>query len=308
MMERYDIIIVGAGPAGLTAALYCARAKLKTLVLEKKMPGGQILNTEKIENCPGFDSISGLELAQRLEQHARRFGARIEMEEVKEVRSKGDLKLVKTARNEYQAGAVILTAGGEPRRLDVLGEKELQGKGVSYCALCDGPFFAGQIIAVVGGGDAAVEESILLSKFAKKIYLIHRRNSLRAKKDRQEELFEDPKVEILWDTVVEKIDGKEVVERLLLKNVKTGAKRPLEVSGVFIYIGFIPNSHLLLDNPKLDEKGYLQTNFRMETSVEGVFAAGDIRFQLAKQITNAMGDGTTAAIAAEAYLKEKGLL
>ena len=272
------------------------------------MPGGQILNTEKIENCPGFDSISGLELAQRLEQQARRFGAKIEMEEVKEICSQGDLKVVKTTRGVYHAGAVILAAGGEPRSLDVLGEKKYVGKGVSYCALCDGPFFTGQTIAVVGGGDSAVEESIYLSKFAKKIYLIHRRNSLRAKKEFQQELFKNPKVEVIWDTVVEKIEGKEVVERLLLKNVKTGKKSFLEVSGVFIYVGFIPNSYLLFNNPKLDERGYIKTDFKMETSVEGVFAAGDIRFQLAKQITNAMGDGTTAAIAAEAYLKKKGWL
>jgi len=272
------------------------------------MPGGQILNTDKIENCPGFDSISGLELAQRLEQHARRFGAKIELEEVKEVYSEGDLKLVKTTKGVYHAGAVILAAGGEPRKLGIPGEKEFQGKGVSYCALCDGPFFAGQTIVVVGGGDAAAEESILLSKFAQKIYLIHRRNSLRAKKDRQEELFENPKVEVVWDSVVEKIEGKETVERLLLKNVKTGNSSPLAVSGVFIYVGFIPNSYLLRDNPKLDGRGYIKTDFKMETSIEGVFAAGDVRSQLAKQITNAMGDGTTAAIAAEAHLREKGWL
>ncbi len=307
-MERYDIIIVGGGPAGLTAALYCARAKLNTLVLEKKMPGGQILNTERIENCPGFDSISGLELAQRMEQHARKFGANIKLEEVKQILSERNAKVVKTAKDTYHAGAVILAAGGEPRWLDVSGEKEFLGKGVSYCALCDGPFFAEQTVAVVGGGDAAVQEAIYLSKFAQKIYLIHRRKNLRAKKELQEELFKNPKVEVIWDSVVENIEGKEIVEKLLLRNVKTGKNRPLEVSGVFVYIGFVPNSNLFNKNLQLDERGYIKTDYRMSTSVEGVYAAGDIRFQLAKQITNAMSDGTTAAIAAEAYLKEKGLV
>ncbi len=307
-MERYDIIIVGGGPAGLTAALYCARAKLNTLVLEKKMLGGQILNTERIENCPGFDSISGLELAQRMEQHTRKFGANIKLEEVKEVYSEKDIKAVKTTQGVYHAGAVILAAGGEPRWLDVPGEKEFRGKGVSYCALCDGPFFAEQTIALVGGGDAAVGEALYLTKFAQKVYLIHRRDSLRAKKELQEELLKNLKVEVIWDTVVEKIEGKDTVERILLKNVKTGKNSPLEVRGVFIYIGFVPNSNLFNKNLKLDERGYIKTDYKMSTSVEGVFAAGDVRFQLAKQITNAMSDGTTAAIAAEAYLKEKGLV
>lgn len=307
-MERYDIIIVGGGPAGLTAALYCARAKLNTLVLEKKMPGGQILNTERIENCPGFDSISGLELAQRMEQHARKFGANIKLEEMKEIHSEKDAKVVKTTQGVYHAGAVILAAGGEPRWLNVPGEKELLGKGVSYCALCDGPFFAEQTIAVVGGGDAAVGEAIYLTKFAQKVYLIHRRNSLRAKKELQGELLNNPKVEVIWDSVVEKIEGKDTVERILLKNVKTGKNSPLEVGGVFIYIGFVPNSNLFKKNLELDERGYIKTDYKMSTSMEGVFAAGDVRFQLAKQITNAMSDGTTAAIAAEAYLKEKGLV
>jgi len=307
-MERYDIIIVGGGPAGLTAALYCARATLNTLVLEKKMPGGQILNTERIENCPGFDSISGLELAQRMEQHARKFGAEIKLEEVKEIHSERNAKVVKTAKGTYHAGAVILAAGGEPRWLNVPGEKEFLGKGISYCALCDGPFFAEQTIAVVGGGDAAVQEAVYLTKFAQKVYLIHRRHSLRAKKELQEELLENAKVEVIWDTIIKRIEGKETVKRLLLRNVKTGKNSPLEVSGVFIYIGFVPNSKLLNKNLELDERGYIKTDFKMLTSAEGVFAAGDIRFQLAKQITNAMSDGTTAAIAAEAYLKEKGLI
>jgi thioredoxin reductase (NADPH) len=309
LLEQFDhdVIIVGAGPAGLCAALYTGRAKLDTLVIDKLIPGGQILNTELIEDYPGFESILGPELAEKMRAHAERFGARIIMDEVLEVRSTGPggrVKLVKTLEREYRAKAVIVTAGGSPVKLGVPGEEKLNAKGVSYCAVCDGPFFNGKVLAVVGGGDAAVEEGTYLTKFASKVYLIHRRDQLRAQKILQDRLFANPKVEVIWNTVVEEILGDQAVTGLRLRNVKTGAISTLDVGGVFIFIGFRPNSHILKDEGiKLDNAGHVFTNQLMETGVPGIYAAGDIRVQLARQITTAVGDATTAAIAAEKYIE-----
>ncbi len=309
LLEQFDhdVIIVGAGPAGLCAALYTARAKLDTLVIDKLIPGGQILNTELIEDYPGFESILGPELAEKMRAHAERFGAKIIMDEVLEVRSTGPggrVKLVKTLDREYRAKAVIVTAGGSPVKLGVPGEEKLNAKGVSYCAVCDGPFFTGKVLAVVGGGDAAVEEGTYLTKFASKVYLIHRRDQLRAQKILQDRLFANPKVEVIWNTVVEEILGDQAVTGLRLRNVKTGAISTLDVGGVFIFIGFRPNSHILKDEGiKLDSAGHVFTNQLMETGVPGIYAAGDIRVQLARQITTAVGDATTAAIAAEKYIE-----
>ncbi len=309
LLEQFDhdVIIVGAGPAGLCAALYTARAKLDTLVIDKLIPGGQILNTELIEDYPGFESILGPELAEKMRAHAERFGAKIIMDEVLEVRSTGPggrVKLVKTLDREYRAKAVIVTAGGSPVKLGVPGEEKLNAKGVSYCAVCDGPFFTGKVLAVVGGGDAAVEEGTYLTKFASKVYLIHRRDQLRAQKILQDRLFANPKVKVIWNTVVEEILGDEKVTGLRLRDVKTGAISTLDVGGVFIFIGFRPNSHILKDEGiKLDNAGHVFTNQLMETGVPGIYAAGDIRVQLARQITTAVGDATTAAIAAEKYIE-----
>jgi thioredoxin reductase (NADPH) len=302
----YDVVIVGGGPAGLCAALYAARAKLSTLVIDKLIPGGQILNTEWVEDYPGFESILGPDLAAKMQAHAEKFGAQIVMDDVTEVRSEGPdhrVKVVQTLEREYRAKAVIVCAGGSPVKLGVPGEERLNARGVSYCAVCDGPFFNGKVLAVVGGGDAAVEEGTFLTKYASKVYLIHRRDQLRAQKILQDRLFANPKVEVIWDTVVDEIRGDTVVTGLQLRNVKTGETRTLEVGGVFIFIGFRPNSDILKGQVQRDAGGHIITNALMETGVPGIYAAGDIRAQLARQVTTAVGDATTAAIAAEKYIE-----
>ena len=303
----YDVVIVGGGPAGLCAALYAARAKLSTLVIDKLIPGGQILNTHLVEDYPGFESILGPELAEKMQKHAEKFGAEIIMDEVESVRSDGPdgrVKVVKTAEREYRAKAVIITAGGSPVKLGVPGEEQLNARGVSYCAVCDGPFFQGKVLAVVGGGDAAVEEGTFLTKYASKVYLIHRRDELRAQKILQERLFANPKAEVIWDTVVEEIQGDSSVTSLKLRNKKTGEASTLEVGGIFIFIGFKPNSDILAETKvERDAGGHILTNMFMETAEPGIYAAGDIRAQLARQVTTAVGDATTAAIAAEKYIE-----
>jgi thioredoxin reductase (NADPH) len=305
--KEYDIIIVGGGPGGLTAGLYGARANRRTILLEKYMPGGQIANTEEVEDYPGFELVTGAELSMKMTEHAKKFGLEIVSDEVTEVYTEGDYRLAATASGDiYKGRAVILSTGGSPNKLNVPGEKEFSGKGVSYCAICDGAFFKDEIIAVVGGGDAAVEEGIFLTKFGKKVIIIHRRDELRAQKIIQERAFKNSKIEFIWDTVVESINGSDKVESLTLKNVKTGDKSNLDVGAIFIFIGFVPNSDLTREPLKKDSGGYILTNDRMETSIPGIYACGDVRSQLVRQITNAVGDGTTAAVAAEKYIEEKG--
>jgi thioredoxin reductase (NADPH) len=305
----YDVVIVGAGPAGLCAGLYTARAKLSTLIIDKLIPGGQILNTHLVEDYPGFESILGPDLAAKMQAHAEKFGAEIIMDEVAEIRSVGPdgrVKVVKTAEREYRAKAVIVSAGGTPVKLGVPGEERLNARGVSYCAVCDGPFFQGKVLAVIGGGDSAVEEGTYLTKYASKVYLIHRRDQLRAQAILQERFLNNPKAEVIWDTVVEEIQGDNAVTSLLLRNLKTGETRTLDAGGVFIFIGFKPNSDLFKDPVQLDGAGHIITNQYMETGVPGIYAAGDIRAQLARQVTTAVGDATTAAIAAEKYIEALG--
>jgi thioredoxin reductase (NADPH) len=304
--KNYDIVIVGGGPGGLTAGLYGARARRKTVVLEKYLPGGQIANTEEVEDYPGFEHISGADLATKMAEHAKKFGLEIKSEEVVEVYVDGDDRVARCASgNLYRAKAVILCTGGSPVKLNVPGELEYTGKGVSYCAICDGAFFRDQVIAVVGGGDAAVEEATFLTKFGSKVLIIHRRDKFRAQKIIQKRAFDNPKIEVIWDTVVESIngDGKRVTD-LSLKNVKTGEKSTLAVGAVFIFIGFHPNSDITREPLRKDQGRYILTNERMETSIKGIYACGDVRSQLVRQITNAVGDGTTAAVAAEKYIEE----
>jgi thioredoxin reductase (NADPH) len=303
----YDVVVVGGGPAGLCAGLYTSRGKLSTLIIDKLIPGGQILNTELVEDYPGFESILGPELAAKMQAHAEKFGAQIVMDEVIDIRAEGPdgrVKVVKTYEREYRAKAVIVTAGGSPVKLGVPGEERLNARGVSYCAVCDGPFFQGKVLAVVGGGDAAVEEATYLTKFASKVIVVHRRNELRASKILQDRLFANPKAEIVWDTVVDEIQGEGSVTSLLLRNVKTGQTSTLDVGGVFIFIGFKPNSDITAPlGVERDHGGHILTNQLMETNVPGIYAAGDIRAQLARQVTTAVGDATTAAIAAEKYIE-----
>jgi thioredoxin reductase (NADPH) len=304
MSTDYDIIIVGGGPGGLTAGLYGARATLKTLLLEKGLPGGQIANTEEVEDYPGFDLISGPELASKMEQHARKFGLEIETGGVEEIYCDGDDRVVKIdSGKELRAKAVILATGGSPNLLKVPGEKELSGMGVSYCAICDGAFFKNQIIVVVGGGDAAVEEAMFLTKFGSKVILIHRRDELRAAKIVQKRAFANNKMEFVWDSVVEKINGEQKVASVTVKNVKTGQISEIECGAVFVFIGFVPNSNLVREELKKDDGGYIITDRKMETNIPGIFACGDVRSQLVRQITNAVGDATTAAVAAEKYIE-----
>jgi len=304
--KDYDVVIVGGGPGGLCAGLYSARANRKTVCLEKYLPGGQIAVTGDVEDYLGFEHIQGAELAMKFTDHAKKFGLQIEMEEVLEVYVDGDYRIAKCASgNEYRGKTIILSTGGSPVYLGVPGEKEYSGKGVSYCAICDGAFFKNEIIAVVGGGDAAVEEGAFLTKFAKKVYIIHRRDKLRAQKIIQQRAFANDKIEVIWDTTVESINGDDKrVRSLSLKNIKTGAKSNLDVGAVFPYIGFKPNSNITRENIRKDQGGYIITDQNMESSIKGIFVCGDVRAQLVRQVTNAVGDGTTAAVASEKYIEE----
>jgi thioredoxin reductase (NADPH) len=305
-MERYDVLIIGAGPAGLTAGLYCGRARLKTVIVEKGVSGGELVNTARIEDYPGFEAIGGPELAERLERQARKFGVELTMDEVVEVASQGDWKRVVGEAASYTAGAVIVAAGGKPKKLDVLGEAELAGRGVSYCAICDGPFFQDQVIAVVGGGNTAIEEADYLTKFGTKVYIIHRRDAFRAQPIIQERVSANPKIEVHWNTVVEEIKGQSQVETVVLRSTVGEERWELPVGGVFIFIGFTPNH--IKDHADHDQLGFFLTDERMQTSVPGLFAVGDIRAQPVRQITNATADGTVAAVIAHKYLEERHLL
>jgi thioredoxin reductase (NADPH) len=304
--KEFDIIIVGGGPGGLTAGMYGARANLKTVLIEKLMPGGQIANTEEVEDYPGFDRISGAELAMKMTEQAKKFGLEVVSDEVIEVRSEGEARKVAVGAGgvNYVGQQMVVATGGSPVKLQIPGEEEFSGKGVSYCAICDGAFFKDQIITVVGGGDAAVEEAIFLTKFGSKVILIHRRDKLRAQKIIQERALKNSKIEFIWDSVVESINGNSRVQSLSLKNVKTGDKSDLDVGAVFIFVGFHPNTYMLPDDIKKNDNGYLITDFKMETSIPGIYACGDVREQLVRQITNAVGDGTTAVMAAIYRIEE----
>ncbi len=305
-VKEYDVVIVGAGPGGLCAGMYSARAMRKTVCLEKYIPGGQIANTHEVEDYLGFEHISGAELSMKFADHAKSFGLEIDMEEVEEIYVDGDYRYAKCASGAiYKAKAIILSTGGSPVKLGVPGEEEYSGRGVSYCAICDGAFFKNQVIAVVGGGDAAVEEGAFLTKFASKVYIIHRRDELRAAKIIQERAFANDKIEFIYDTVVEEVTGDDKqVRTLKLKNVKTKEKSDLDVGALFPLLGFRPNSKVTRENLRTDQGGYIITDYTMETSIKGIFACGDVRAQLVRQITNAVGDGTTAAVAAEKYIEE----
>ncbi len=300
----YDIIIIGGGPAGLTAGLYASRARLNTLLLEKIALGGQVNKSERIENYPGFEnSISGYQLIQNLEKQAKGFGLQVETGTVTEIYTANNhTKTVKVNDRELPCKSIIISTGSEPNKLGVEGEENLLGRGVSYCATCDGAFFRDKEVATVGGGDAAVEEALFLSKLVKKVYLIHRRDQLRAIKILQERALANENISIIWNTVLEKIEGKQGVESLALKNVKENSTSSLKVDGVFIYVGLKPNTQWLKNILPLTEQGFIETNDNMETSLTGVFAAGDVRNKLLRQIATAVGDGSTAAFAAEKYI------
>ncbi|MHB1527164.1 MAG: thioredoxin-disulfide reductase [Candidatus Dormibacteria bacterium] len=299
--RKYEIAVIGAGPAGLTAALYAGRSMKRTVLLEAGIPGGELLNTENIEDYPGFASITGPDLAGKMTEHALSFGAELVSARVTAIDLEPDgFKRIELEEGDpYFAKAVILAAGGQPRKLDVPGEKEYAGRGVSYCAVCDGAFFRGEHLAVVGGGDAALEEAAFLTRYASKVTVIHRRSEFRAQPLLVERARQNPKMEFLLDAVVEEIRGDGMrVESVRLRHLEGGQPTDFSVGGVFIFIGFLPNTGLLRVHADHDEQGYYLTDANMQTSVPGVFAAGDVRAQLTRQVTTAVGDATTAAMAA----------
>jgi thioredoxin reductase (NADPH) len=301
-MSEYDVVIVGGGPAGLAAALYTARMDLKTVVVDRGPLGGQLLNTELIEDYPGFESILGSELATKMGEHSRKFGVEVrDFEPVQEIDVEGKTKVVRLeSGEELRAPALIMAAGGLPRYLQVPGEKEFWGRGVSYCAVCDGAFFKGQELAVVGGGDAAVEEGDFLTRYASKVYIIHRRSELRAQPILIDRAKANPKIQFIFDAQVKEIAGDSKVQ--VVRYEQHGNQKELSVGGVFIFVGFVPNSGLFKVHVDHDEAGYIVTDRNMQTSVDGIWAVGDVRSQLTKQIATAVGDGTTAAVAAAMYV------
>jgi thioredoxin reductase (NADPH) len=307
----YDLIIVGGGPAGLTAGLYAARANLRTLLLEGLVVGGQLWNTEAIEDWPGTRRITGPQLAELMQAHAEAFGLAIEADWVSEVGLADPVaaeagKVVRTeAGEEYRAPAVIVATGGEAIRLGVPGEEQLRGHGVSYCAVCDGPFFRNQVVAVVGGGDSAVQEALFLTRYASKVLVIHRRDTFRAQVVLQDEARHDPKIELVTNTVVEEILGEEKVTGVRTRNVVDGRTGHLAVGGVFVFIGFRPRGRLVAGHVRHDPECYIVTDEQMETSVGGLYAVGDVRAKVARQVTTAVGDATIAALAATRYLETR---
>jgi len=304
--KAYEVIIIGGGPAGLTAGLYTSRSRLRTLLIESSIFGGQITTTELIENYPGFpQGITGAELGQLMEEQARRFGLEMVNQEVLEVKLEGEKKVVRTHEADYEAEVLIVSSGTEYRRLGIPGEEEFVGKGVSFCATCDGAFFQDSRIVVVGGGDSALTEALFLTKFAKEVTIIHRRDALRATKIYQERTFANPKIKFLWNSVMQEIKGDKMVQSILVRNVKTGEVKEFETEGVFLFVGIVPRTQFLKGLVQMDDGGYVLTNEDCETSVKGIFAAGDCRKKLLRQITTAVGDGATAASAAEKYLEEK---
>ncbi len=300
-----DVIIIGAGPAGLTSAIYTARAGLRTKVFEKAVPGGQAINSDLIENYPGFpEGISGFLLMDRIRRQAERLKVEIKIAEVKGIDVSGKIKKVYTENEVFEAKALIICTGSQPKRLGIKGEERLIGKGVSFCATCDGPFFKGQTVAVIGGGDSAVQEALFLTRFANKVYLIHRRERLRAAKILQKRALNEKKIELILNTVPERIEGEEKVEAIILRNLKDGTLKELPVQGVFVFIGALPNSSFLEGKLKTDNEGYIITDQNMQTSEKGVFAAGDVRSKQLRQIATAVGDGAIAAFSAEKYIEE----
>ncbi len=302
-MADYDLVIIGSGPAGLTAGLYAARARLNVLVLEKAVPGGQIIVTDWVENYPGFpEGISGYDLSEKMKVQAENLGLKIETAEVHSLNLTKDKKQVVLKDKTITAKAVIIASGASPRKLGI-GEDRYMGKGISFCATCDAPFFRDKTVVAVGGGDTAVQESIFLTKFAKKVFLVHRRDELRATKILQERAFENDKIEFVWDTVATGVEGFFGVEGIQVKNVKTGQESTIKADGCFIWVGIEPNADFINDQVETDEYGFIIADGHMQTSVPGVYAAGDVRNTPLRQIATAVGDAAIAAVSAEHFIE-----
>ena len=302
MGDIYDVVIIGSGPAGLSAAVYAKRAELNVVVIEKSsISGGQIVNTSEVDNYLGIYGVAGFDLAARFREHADKFGVEFVTDEVVNVED-GKVKMVVGKKQNYRAKAVIIATGATYRKLNISGEKELLGKGVSYCATCDGAFFKGKEVAVVGGGDVALEDAIVLSRLCKKVYVIHRRNEFRAARQLQRKLHSLNNIEIVWDTVVDKILGEDKVEAVILSNKKTNTEKKLNLDGIFIAVGMEPNSEAFLDIVKMNESGYIVAGEDTNTSARGIFAAGDIRTKTVRQIITAVSDGANAISSVEKYL------
>ena len=300
----YDLVIIGGGPAGLTAGLYAARARLNVILIEKIVPGGQVLTSDWIENYPGFpEGISGPDLIQKMTEQVKKFDLNIESNEVISLDLSDPVKKIKLSDRTITSHTIIIATGASPRKLGIPGEDIFFGKGLSTCATCDGPFFKDKIVAAVGGGDTAVQESIFLTKFVKKVYLIHRRDQLRATKILQERAFANDKIEFIWDSVLISIDGLTNVEKITVKNVKTGDTKELSVDGCFIWTGILPNTEFLKDELKVDNYGFIIVDSNMQSSVPGVFAAGDVRSTGLRQIVTAAGDAASAVFSAEHYIE-----
>jgi len=303
----FDAIIIGGGPAGLTAGIYLSRARMNTLLLEKLSPGGQAILTEIIENYPGFpNGISGPELMQNMEKQAVEFGVQIKYGQVIEVKNdeKSKVKIVKTEDQEYRTLSIIIASGAEARKLNIPGEEKFTGRGVSYCGTCDAPFFKDKKIALVGGGDTAIEEALYLSKFAREITVIHRRDRLRATKILQERIFSNQVINFSWNSIPLKIVGKNQVEGILVKDIKTNEEKEIICDGVFIFVGYLPETNFIKNIIKLTNKGYIETDDNMMSSVEGIYACGDVRNKLLRQVVTACGEGATAAFAAQRYVED----
>ncbi len=302
--KTFDIIILGGGPAGLSAAIYAARSSAKTAIIDISMLGGQPSNYLELENYPGFSKIGGYDLMEKFEEHADMFGIqKFPMEEIQSVDLTSEIKTVTTLNGEFKAKSIIIATGAQSKKLGVEGEKEFVGRGVSYCAVCDGAFYKDKVVAVVGGGNAAVEEAGYLTKFASKVYLIHRRDELRADKIVQERAFKNEKLEFIYDTVVNKINGDGVVKSATIENVKTHEVKDLAIDGIFPYIGFEPNADLFTGQVKQDKNGFIMVDEAMQTSVKGVYAIGDVRVTPLRQVITAAADGAIAAVYAGRYIE-----
>jgi thioredoxin reductase (NADPH) len=303
MKTDYDLVIIGAGPAGLTAGIYAARARMNVLLLEKAAPGGQILITDWIENYPGFpEGISGYDLSEKMKIQAESLGLKIESAEVHSLNLSGETKEIILNDRSLTAKSLIIASGASPRKLGI-GEEKFFGKGVSFCATCDGPFFKEKTVVAVGGGDTAVQETLFLTKFAKKVYLVHRRNELRAAKILQERALKNEKIEFVWDSVVTGVEGFFGLEGVKVKNLKTSEEKTIKANGCFIWVGILPNTSFLNDSVKTDEFGFILADAKMQTSVPGIFVAGDVRDTPLRQIATAVGDAAIAAISAEHYIE-----